>query len=68
MVITSENLLRATGGASLVLVSFGLNRILNNSTVSKDLDTCGRANVSFGLAGSIITGALVSYTGVRSMF
>ena len=68
MVVTSENLLRATGGASLVLVSFGLNRILNNSTVSKDLDNCGKSNVRFGLAGSIITGALVSYTGVRSMF
>ena len=68
MVVTSESLLRATGGASLVLVSFGLNRILNNSSFSKDLDTCGRANISFGLAGSFVTGALVSYTGVRSMF
>ena len=68
MVVSSENLLRATGGASLVLLSFGLNRILNNSSFSKDLDTCGRANLGFGLAGSVITGGLVTYTGVRSMF
>ena len=68
MVFTSENLLKTTGGVSLMLVSFGLNRILNNSTVSKDLDNCGKANVSFGLAGSLMTGALISYSGMRSIF
>jgi hypothetical protein len=68
MVVTSDNILRTTGGVSLMLVSFGLNRILNKSALTQDLDNCGRSNISFGLMGSLVTGALVSYSGMRSMF
>ena len=65
MAVSSESLLRTTGGISLMLFGFGLNRILNKSEVFNSFDNCGRTNINFALSGSVLTGALLTYNGVR---
>lgn len=64
MVLNNDNLVRTVGGISLFLLSYGVNRLVNKTT---QLERCGKTNVNLGLAGTALTGVLISYSGVRSL-
>jgi hypothetical protein len=67
MLVISDNLIKTTGGISLVFLGFGANRVLTKSTMATDLDNCGKTNINVGLVGAALTGVLLTYTGLRSM-